>query len=208
MRVTGETGQTSLSLIEGVRDRDPVKWNRFCDLFSPLIYDWCRRSGVSQDDAPDVMQDFFTSVASSFDSFRRETAGDSFHGWLWTITRHRVLDHFRRLARQPAARGGSSAAYQINQHPDMLPRQLDEESLDIDTQRLYRRALELLKAEFEQKTWTCFLRLTADEAAPADVANELGMTVGAVYNAKCKVLRRLREELSGLLPIGAGASDG
>ncbi len=202
MRATGETRQTSLSLIEGVRNRDPEKWSRFCDLFSPLIYDWCRRSGVTQDDAPDVVQDVMTSVATSIDSFRREKTSDTFHGWLWAVTRHRVLDHFRRLAKQPAAAGGSTAAYQINQYPDMIPEQLDQESRDIDTRRVYQRALELLEAEFEQKTWTCFLRVTADEAAPVDIADELGMTVGAVYNAKCKVLKRLREELAGLLPVG------
>ncbi|MEZ6092121.1 MAG: hypothetical protein R3C05_29780 [Pirellulaceae bacterium] len=64
---------------------------------------------------------------------------------------------------------------------------------------LYDQAIELLQSEFEQSTYQAFLKVAVDGRPPADVASELGMTVGAVYNAKYKVLRRLRTEFDGFM---------
>ena len=64
---------------------------------------------------------------------------------------------------------------------------------------LYRRALELIQAEFEERTWRAFLMVTVEARLPADVAAELGTTPGAVYIAKSRVLKRLREEFKDLL---------
>ena len=59
--------------------------------------------------------------------------------------------------------------------------------------------MELLQAEFEPRTWQAFWKIVVEEKAPADVAAELGMSKGAVYVAKSRVLKRLREEFAGLL---------
>lgn len=193
--------RTSLSLLQGLREHDAERWARFADVYSPLVYEWCRRAGVSRDHAPDVVQEIFSGVARDIGRFRRDRASDSFHGWLRQITRHKVLDHFRRLAKQPAGKGGSSAQMWLNQHPDSLPAEPDEASRDSELQSVYFRVLEVLKLEFESHTWQSFWRVTVDGVAPVDAAAELGMTVGAVYNAKSKVLRRLRDEFDGLLPL-------
>ncbi len=70
---------------------------------------------------------------------------------------------------------------------------------DSESRSIMRRALELVRAEFEPATWTAFWRTTVDGAVPADAAAELGVSVNAVYKAKSRVLRRLRDELDGLL---------
>jgi RNA polymerase sigma-70 factor (ECF subfamily) len=64
---------------------------------------------------------------------------------------------------------------------------------------LYRRALDLIRSEFEERTWRAFLMVTVEGRLPADVAVELGTTPGAVYIAKSRVLKRLREEFGDLL---------
>jgi RNA polymerase sigma-70 factor (ECF subfamily) len=64
---------------------------------------------------------------------------------------------------------------------------------------IYRRALDLVRAEFENRTWEAFWNTTVDGRPPRDVAADLGMTVLAVYKAKSRVLRRLRQELGGLV---------
>ena len=61
------------------------------------------------EEALDVTQDVFRAVAGNIHRFRRDRPGDSFRGWLWTITKHKILDHFRRLKKEPPARGGSTA---------------------------------------------------------------------------------------------------
>ena len=64
---------------------------------------------------------------------------------------------------------------------------------------LYRRALKLVQEEFEERTWKAFWGVAVDQRAPADLADELRMSVNAVYIAKSRVLRRLRQELGDLL---------
>jgi len=66
--------------------------------------------------------------------------------------------------------------------------------------QLRLRALELIRAEFEDRTWQAFWRVTVDGQPTKDVAQELGVTPSAVRLAKSRVLRRLREELGDLEP--------
>ena len=66
-------------------------------------------------------------------------------------------------------------------------------------QYLTDRALQLMQAEFQPATWKAFWECVTGGRSAADVGAELGMSVAAVYAAKSRVLRRLREELDGLL---------
>ena len=64
---------------------------------------------------------------------------------------------------------------------------------------LVGQALELMQVEFQPATWQACWQCVVLERAPAAVAAELGITVNAVYLAKSRVLRRLHQELNGLL---------
>jgi RNA polymerase sigma-70 factor (ECF subfamily) len=66
-------------------------------------------------------------------------------------------------------------------------------------QHLVRKALEVMRAEFESKTWQACWEHVVSEKTAAEVGRELGMSEAAVYVAKSRVLRRLRQELDGLL---------
>ena len=64
---------------------------------------------------------------------------------------------------------------------------------------MYRRALDLVRPEFTEKTWQAFWRSVIDGHDTADIASDLGMTANAARLAKLRVLRRLRQELDGLV---------
>ena len=106
-------GSTSSSLLGRVKAGESDAWERLVELYGPTVYRWCRQCGVAAGDAADVCQEVFSSMASHVGRFRREKPGDSFRGWLWTITRNKAQDHFRRRAGEPNAHGGS-------QHRDFL----------------------------------------------------------------------------------------
>src|SRR5262245_32429982 len=93
---------TARSLLERARDRDPAAWERMVTLYAPLVFHWCRAWGLRDQDAADVFQDVFQAVAAHIAEFRRDRSGDTFRGWLRTITRNKVNDHFRRRDREPA----------------------------------------------------------------------------------------------------------
>ena len=97
---------TSLTLLQRLLDNEPEAWRTMVQLYTPLLYHWCARSGVRGADAEDVVQEVFRVAASCLDKFRREREGDSFRAWLRGITRNMLLVHFRRASRQPQASGG------------------------------------------------------------------------------------------------------
>jgi RNA polymerase sigma-70 factor (ECF subfamily) len=193
--IVDDIGGTSSSLIGRVRLRDPQAWRELAELYGPLVYRWARQCGLQDHDAADVTQDVFASVARAIDDYRRRTSGDTFRGWLWTITRNSVRAHFRNRQRQPAAAGGTDAQQQIADLPALL--EADSEPADHDPRAaLARRAVRLIRAEFEQRTWLAFERLTILEQSVEEVAAALDMTPAAVRQAKYRVLVRVRQLLA------------
>jgi RNA polymerase sigma-70 factor (ECF subfamily) len=182
---------TSLTLLDRVRDHDPRAWNRLVQLYAPLIFRWCRRRQLHSEDAADVSQEVFRTVAVKIAAFRRDRAGDRFRAWLWTITRNKIGDHLRRQERQPVARGGSDAQQRFLEIPEHLS---EDESLT-DTRSLVHRALDLIRPDFEDRTWQAFWRCAVEGQSPKEIALDMGVTPDAVRVAKSRVLRRLREEL-------------
>jgi RNA polymerase sigma-70 factor (ECF subfamily) len=186
---------TSLSLLERVRGRDEEAWRRLVHLYGPLVARWCSHRGVWGQDADDIRQEVFQAVATGLDGFRRDRAGDTFRGWLRGITRNKLLDHFRRLQKQPEAQGGTDAHRQLQQVAEQeLPDDTEE-----DLGSLYHRALELVRGEFEQRTWESFWRMAVEGQSPALIAADLGVTPAAIRKAKSRVLHRLREEVGDLI---------
>ena len=190
---------TSTGLLERAKAHDPDGWRRLTSLYGPAVYRWSRRCGLQASDAADVVQEVFAAVWRNIGTFRRERPHDSFRGWLWTITRNKIRDHFRGLAARPAATGGSEARQHLEELPE-LPDALGGDEPGTGTSTiLVHQTLELVRAEFEPKTWQAFWQTAVEARNPAEVARDLRMTVGAVYVAKSRVLRRIREQLSGLI---------
>ena len=98
-----QLGRLDLAQPAGRREAGrPGGWERLVRLYAPLVASWCRRWGVAEQDMVDVLQDVFSAVAGHLDRFRKEQPSDTFRGWLLTIARNKVRDHFRRRAREPA----------------------------------------------------------------------------------------------------------
>ncbi len=192
-----EPSSISSTLLERVRARRPEAWQRLVKLYGPVVYGWCRQLGVSEADAADVVQEVFAAVTTGIARFRRDRPGDSFGAWLRTIMRNCVYDHFRRRQGQPSADGGTSAYQRLAS----IAEAEEESSLAAPVEKqcgFSRRLLELVRAEFEDRTWDAFWRIVVDGQSPAEVATALEMNLPAVYKAKSRVLRRLRQELGGL----------
>ena len=136
-------------------------------------------------------------MATHLGPFRKQERGDSFRGWLRTITENKIRDHFRKTAHEAEAVGGTDAQYRLAQVP--APMGLESETTDEDQEvPFFRRILEVVRLEFEERTWQAFWRTTIAGRTPKEVGSELAMSQGAVRVAKSRVLRRLREELGEL----------
>lgn len=190
------------TLLARLRAQEDDAWRRLDHLYGPVVFAWCRGAGLQTDDAADVRQEVFRSVAGAIADFQRDKAGHSFRGWLWRITQNKLRDFFRRQRQQPQAAGGTTFQQQLQEIPLSAE---NEESVGAPSPSVEERdgvvgrALELIRSEFAERTWQAFRRVAVEGHSPADVAADLGMTAGAVYVAKSRVLRRLREEFGDLM---------
>jgi RNA polymerase sigma-70 factor (ECF subfamily) len=189
---------TSVSLIARVQQNESRAWHELVAIYLPLVFTWCRQSGVSADDAADVAQEVFRAVHRTVCDFRRAREGDSFRGWLWTITRNKVRDHFRAAADRPDAAGGTDAHMRFAELPDEEPATTGSE-VSMASQSPIFSALELVRGEFTESTWQAFWRATVLEQETAQISQDLGISINAVRLAKSRVLRRLRDRLTGLI---------
>ncbi len=184
----------SSTLLERVKLQQPAAWQRLVDLYGPLVYRWCRRSQLQPNDASDVVQEVFTAVAQHISGFERQTGQGGFRAWLATITRNKIHDFYRRQRGRAVAHGGTDAYEQMAQVP--APEAISEATRGPDDEQLLsHRALELVRAEFENRTWEAFRRAVLEGQQPSHIAEDLGISINAVYKSKSRVLRRLRQEL-------------
>lgn len=184
---------TPVSLLERVRgSADDAAWSRLVQLYTPLLFFWARRCGETEHDAADLVQEVFVVLLRTLPTFQYDHAGGSFRGWLRTLTLNKLRDRKRREARADQA---------LAQRPvnDELPDGAEQFWEAEYHHELARRALRLMQTEFAPATWKACWETVVQDRPPADVARELGISENAVYIAKCRVLRRLREELSGLV---------
>lgn len=196
-------GLTSASLLLRVRRLDADAWVRFSSLYGPVVYGWCRKAGLQDNDAADAVQDVFRSVFQGIAEFRggdNGLPGGSFRGWLWTITRNQIRLFYRRQGSIPRAVGGTDAQVRFAEHTLALTDLADQEPDDGEThRRILHRAVDLIRGDFNESTWNAFSQVTLQGRSIQDVAADLGLTDNAVRQAKFRVLRRLREELDGML---------
>jgi RNA polymerase sigma-70 factor (ECF subfamily) len=188
---------TPPSLLERMRANDPVAWQRLLALYRPLVLFWCGRGGLRGPDAEDVAQEVFAAAAAGLARFHRDQPGDTFRGWLRGITRNQVLLHFRKQQGKAQAEGGSAAWAQLQDVADPLAGPPEGE--DGEVSQLYRRALEQVRSEFEERTWQAFWLTVVEGRAPTALADELGMSPASIRQVKSRVLRRLKREVGDLL---------
>jgi len=185
--------KTPISLLERLRKPfEPEAWDRFVALYTPLIYTWGRRAGLREEDAADLVQDVFLKLMEVLPTFKYD-AHQGFRRWLRTVTLNTWRDHCKRRGNRRLA--GNKAALAEAAVPDGLEAFWEDEY----SQHLVSRAIALMQADFRPATWKAFWEQVVVGRPARAVASELGLSPGAAYAAKFRVLDRLRGELAEML---------
>lgn len=176
-------------LLELSAPENEVAWERFVRTYTPLLYHWSTEIGLQEADALDLVQDVLLLLVKKFPEFQYDCKR-SFRGWLRTVT----LNKWRETLRN------RRAVLQADELLARLPGRCDEwfgeEEFRI---HVARRALGLLQSDFHEETWKAFWQhVVVGKPAPI-VAREFGMTSGAIYAAKVRILARLQEHLGDLM---------
>jgi len=186
---------TSVSLLVSLRAQQPEGWNRFVELYCPLIYSWCRRAGVPQADAPDLTQQVALKVFTGIHGFELRREGGSFRGWLHAIARNAAADYFRSERGKLATAAGGTEAWQVMaQTPDDHAAPTSA-GIAPDLRRVAERAMRIIEAELPPQGRQLFELVVLQGLSAAEAAPLLGQSASAVRQAKSRLLRRLREVL-------------
>jgi len=184
---------TPPTLLERLRQpHDEAAWRRLLELYTPLLFAWARRCGQGEHDAADLVQEVFVALVQTLPVFQYDQRRGQFRNWLRTLLLNKLRDRKRREGR------ADKALAQLP-HEKELPHVAEAFWEEDYRKELARRALQLMQAEFTPSTWKACWETVVESRSPADVARELGLTENAVYIARCRVLRRLRQELDGLM---------
>jgi RNA polymerase sigma factor (sigma-70 family) len=181
-----DPARTHKTLLLEIRDPgDQQAWEEFHARYSPLIRGWCRRWFPRE--ADDMVQEVMGELVLIMRSYTYQPEKGRFRGWLKTVT-HRMMAQLKRSSKRVLvdieALDGAEAS------TDLWERLAAEYDLE-----LLEKAKENVRGCVEPRTWSAYLETAEQLRGPAEVAKELGMKVGAVYQAKYQVLNLLRQEV-------------
>lgn len=188
--------ETSNSLLERLQDGpNETAWRRMVELYTPLIRGWLRRYAVKDGDCDDLVQDVLAVVVRRLPDFQRRPQIGAFRRWLRSITVNCLRDFWRARRFKPSHQEFGNILAELEDSESALSKLWDEEHDRHVTQCL----LERIRPRFEAKTWQAFQRVALEGTPVDEVAQDLGLTVNAVFIAKSRVLHLLRKEGQGVL---------
>lgn len=179
------------SLLERLRSpADADAWARFVHIYTPFLFHWADRHGLQPTDAADLVQEVFAQLLKALPTFAYDPER-SFRAWLFAVVGNKWRELQRKRRPMPVAGNAPILA--------ALP--AVEIDFDAAEYRSYiaGRALALIRREYPEATWKAFWAVVVHGRPAEAVAAEFDMTRNAVYLARGRVLRRLREELAGLV---------
>jgi RNA polymerase sigma-70 factor (ECF subfamily) len=193
-------------------DSHDEAWRTFLERYLPMIHNWCRRAGLNANDADEVSAAVLNKLVRAMRTFVYDPA-KRFRGWLKTVVDNQVRDFRRQLLRHPGDYGSG--------HPDVhralerieAPATLEElvDSLDQRLERdwqLAQQVTAVVQGRVRPETWTAFWRTAIEKEPAGAVAKSLGLSIGAVYMAKQRVAKMVREEGLRLKNQSAGENGG
>jgi RNA polymerase sigma factor (sigma-70 family) len=190
---------TRVSLLIRVRDpQDEAAWSEFVEVYAPLVYRYARRYGLQDADADDVTQEVLRTTVRTMPAFDYDPRRGRFRGWLRTVTVNHVRDHKSRGQSREQGSGDTGVHRFLQEQSGQ--NETDEEFWEREyRERLFQWAAERVRVQFREASWRAFEETTVNGRPAAEVAEVLGLSVGAVYIAKSRVLAKLKEEVENRL---------
>lgn len=200
-RSSDELIPTRTTLLQRLKDwEDQPSWQEFFDTYWKLIYSVALKSGLTETEAQDVVQETMISVAKQMPDFKYNRKIGSFKSWLLNLTRWRITDQFRKrgaLSRFPSREPDDTQTY--------VEKMADENSPDLGTlwdaeweKNILEAALGNVKRRLDPEKYQIFDFYVNKDWPPEKVAARFGISVSQVYLAKHRVTELLRDEVNRL----------
>jgi RNA polymerase sigma-70 factor (ECF subfamily) len=196
------TGTTLFKVLQ--EPSDAQAWSKFVERYGPKVFHWCRARGLQPADAEDVMQEVLSKFAKVARTFRYDRTKSGFRAWLRTVTKHALCDLVGEFKKARAAgRVRAAGILETMQAARDLEHDLEEEF----RRELLEQAMNAVRVRVEPKTWRAFELLAAGTAGK-EVAQQLQLSIAAVYMAKSRVNRMIAAEVRQLEHYDESAGSG
>ena len=179
---------TRVSLLHRIADKnDSMAWMDFCAIYETAVYRIARKYGLQDADAREVSQEVLLRVSRRIDTFDVSKNG-RFRAWLSTVARNSTIDLIRSRPREKTLDRHTQESF------DRFPSsESDMKIFVIEEQReQFRWAAESVRSFESERNWQAFWRTSVDGLSGQAVAEQLGMSVGAVYVARCRTLAKIK----------------
>lgn len=178
---------------------DTQAWEQFAQLYEPLVFRFARSRGIQDADAREITQDVLLLVAQAVQRWHPDRNKGRFRDWLFRIARNQMIKYMTRRKHRPWAVGGSGFGKLLENHPGAS----EEDTREWDQtyeQEMFQWASEQVRLAVTPKTWKAFWATCVEGRPVAEVANELGLSQGAVYIARSRVIGRFQAFLKNQEP--------
>jgi RNA polymerase sigma-70 factor (ECF subfamily) len=195
-----DTISTRYTLLSRLEDRgDQDSWKDFFDTYWRLIYSVAIKSGLTEAEAQDVVQETIISVARDIHKFERDRTLGSFKGWLRNIIRWRIADQLRKRTRaswgDASQPGADPPRPDVAEVPDPAGEAVESVWEEEWQANLLKAALETIKRSVREEHYQIFDLYVLRQTPVRDVARALGVNVGLVYLVKYRISARLKKEV-------------
>lgn len=183
---------TSLTLLDQLQSSNPgAAWDEFVAIYSPLLMKWNREAGLQESDAEDVAQETLSNVFQKIGGFSRQREG-SFRKWLKKMAYHRVCRHRRKLENNLPLEEAEDADLAV-------PSAEESDYAENYYYDVLESALRYVFREFRELSWRAFLDTILRNRPIQEVADEMGISVTAIYVARCRIVSRITQIAQGFM---------
>lgn len=192
---------TRATLLHRLKDYDNhASWQEFFEIYWKLIYGVARKSGLTDAESQDVVQETMIAVAKHMPDFVYDAKNGSFKAWLLNMTRWRITDQYRKRpnrAPKPSELDGAATTTipveeLIDPASDALGKLWDAEW----QQNLFEMASQRVRRRVDPRTYQLFDFYVKKEWPPDQVASKFAVAVDQVYLAKHRVTEMLKKEIA------------
>ena len=185
-----ETRSTLIARVRTPNDREA--WEQFVLIYRPVIYRMARRRGMQDADAQDLVQSVLVRVAGAIDGWEKSDPETRFRHWLRRVAKNAILTALSRSPEDVAV--GGSNIHELVERANLASNV--EQELDLEYMReQYLRAAAIVKSVVNPETWRAFELTVIEGKACDEVAVLIGKSIGTVYAARSRVMRRLSEQI-------------
>ncbi len=182
---------TRLSFLGRLNQGDNAAWQELEAVYTPLLRRWLHNNALTAEDVEDLVQEVKLFLLNNLGNFEHNTRTGAFRKWLRSVTVNIARNYLRKVRPANAKTGDFESL--LDQLDDASSRASIAFERDYQ-QALLRQLLRRVESDFYPDTLSMFRQYVLKEDSVADTANAHRVSKAAVYLAKSKVLRRLREE--------------